>query len=138
MKRNIFLLFLLIVVGCDQKVPSSFEVHYRADLKDSIVFVNYNVTSKRSINFYMDYPVFEKRFNGDNYDKLYAYHRLHSIKNKKIDYTTYRRKEFYFNNNPDSAQYYQSGGFDENKSKNEGLKPSNSYIRPARPYSYKK
>lgn len=131
-------IFLFLISGCNRTVPSSHEVHYCKGLSDSIVFVNYNVSSDVSHNFYMDYKLFMKHFKKNNYENVYKYHCSYPNDTDTIDYTTYRRKEFYFNNNPDDAEYYQSNSSTKKQNENSSLKPSNSYVRPTRPYTYKK
>jgi hypothetical protein len=135
---SVFILSLLFV-ACDQKMPSTHEIHYRKDMKDSIVFVNYNISADSSCNFYMDYPRFKQLYKTEAYESVYAYHLKHLKEGNDSIYLSYRRKEFYSNNNPDSAEYYQSGGSSENHSDNDGsLKPTIPYKQPSRPYYYKK
>lgn len=128
----------ILAVACDRKMPSTHEIHYRKDMKDSIVFVNYNISADSSCNFYMDYPRFKRLYKSDNYERVYSYHLKHLKEENDTIYLSYRRKEFYSNNNPDSAEYYQSGGSSENHSDNSSLKPTIPYKQPARPYYYKK
>jgi len=127
-----------LFAGCNNTVPSSYEIHYSKGLTDSVVFVNYNISSDSSCNFYMDYKVFRTRFHENNYESIYNYHRAHPGFDRSIDYTAYRRKEFYSNNNPDTAEYYQSGGSSNNQTGSSPLKPTNPYKQTTRPYNYRK
>lgn len=127
----------LLFSSCNSKVPSSHEIHYSKGLKDSIVFVNYNVSSDSSCNFYMGYELFTDLYKSNDYEVVYNYYHSNPSKNNGIDYTTYRRKGFYYNNNPDSAEYYQSVSTSE-KIENNSLKPTNPAIQPARPYNFRK
>lgn len=128
----------VLLFSCNNTVPSSHEIHYSKGLKDSIVFVNYNISSDSSCNFYMDYKLFMTHFKEKKYEAVYKYHCSHPSNNDSIDYTSYRRKEFYQNNNPEDAEYYQSGSSSNDQNSNSSLKPTNSHIQPARPYNYRK
>lgn len=133
-----FVFLAVLLVSCNNTLPSSYEIHYNKALTDSIVFVNYNLSSDSSCNFYMNYKEFMAQLKEDNYEKVYQYHRLHPSSNDTIDYTRYRRKEFYDNNNPDDAEYYQSGGSSNEQNENSSLKPTNPQVQPARPYNYRR
>lgn len=140
MKKVYFAITLLTVflTSCNSTVPSTYEIHYNKSLTDSIVFVNYNISSDSSCNFYMDYKLFMTRFKGNNYENVYNYHCSHLPDDDTTDYTNYRRKEFYSNNNPDNAEYYQSGSSSNEQNGNSSLKPTNPTIQPTRPYNYRK
>ncbi len=128
-------LLTAFLLSCNNTVPSSYEVHYNKGLTDSIVFVNYNISSDSSCNFYLDCKTFRTQFKDNNYESVYKYYRSHLPNNETIDYTSYRRKEFYHNNNPDNAEYYQSGSSPNDQNGNSSLKPT---IQPTRPYNYRK
>ncbi|MES2588421.1 MAG: hypothetical protein V4622_05520 [Bacteroidota bacterium] len=131
-------LVTVLLLSFNNTVPSSYEIHYNKGLTDSIVFVNYNISSDSSCNFYMDYQLFMTRFKENNYEKVYQYHCSHLPTDDTINYANYRRKEFYHNNNPDDAEYYQSGSSSNEQTGNGSLKPTNSAIQPTRPYNYRK
>ncbi len=86
----------------------------------------------------MGYKLFRTQFKENNYEKVYKYHRSHLSYNESTDYTNYRRKEFYHNNNPDNAEYYQSGSSMNEQNGNRSWKPTHPTIQPTRPYNYRK
>lgn len=140
MRLTVYLSVIIVALfttGCDRTVPSSYEIHYNNTLTDSVVFVNYNLNADSSCNFYMLHSQFTRIFTGNNYPEVYAYHRAHPIAANGIDYTTYRRKEFYHNNNPEDAEYYQSHSGTVDQKGSEPLKPSSPGITPTRPYNYR-
>lgn len=138
-KSHLLIVFsIALFVSCNNTVPSSHEIHYSKGLTDSIVFVNYNISSDSSCNFYMDYKEFRAQFHENNYESVYKYHCAHPVYSRSIDYTTYRRKEFYTNNNPDTAVYYQSGSSSSDQTGNSSLKPTNPSTQTTRPYNYRK
>lgn len=137
MKRKYFISIFLtgLFVSCNNTVPSSYEIHYNKELNDSIVFVNYNVSYDSSNNFYMNYESFISQLKENDYENVYEYHCSHLASSDSVDYTKYRRREFYSNNNPENADYYQSGSSQKDPNGNSSLKPTNSNIQPARPYN---
>lgn len=140
MTKTCFAISLLFVflASCNNTVPSSYEIHYNKELTDSIVFVNYNISSDSSCNFYMDYKLFMNLFKENNFENVYKYHCSNLTTDDSIDYKIYMRKEFYKNNNPDNAEYYQSSSSSNDQNGNSSLKPTNPNIQPTRPYNYRK
>lgn len=128
-------LISIFLFGCKQKMPSTYEVHYSKDLKDSVVFVNYNLTADSSCNFYMDYKLFFKLFDASDYEKAYNYYLKHDeIRQSQDEYKIYRRLGFYFNNSNDTIEYYSAGHKAEPNNEKSNLKPTVQY-QPVRTYN---
>jgi hypothetical protein len=82
-------LLTVLLISCDKVVPSSYEIHYNKELTDSIVFVNYNISSDSSCNFYMDYKQFMALNKENNYEKVYKFHCANLTSNGSVNYTNY-------------------------------------------------
>ena len=123
-----------LVFGCKQKMPSTYEVHYPEGLKDSAVFVNYNLSADSSCNFYMKYKLFFRLYKKKGIESAYQYYLQHpEIKLSQTDYKDYKRLGFYYNHNNDTTQYDANQGYKE-VHEEKYLKPTIPYHQPARPY----
>lgn len=140
MRVKIFQLIIILqgfflVIGCKQQMPSTYEVHYPTGLKDSAVFVNYNLSADSSCNFYMKYKLFFRLYKKKGIESAYQYYLQHpEVKQSQADYKDYKRLGFYYNNNSDTAQYYESNHTNEGRQEEKYLKPTIPYHQPARPY----
>ncbi|MBI3235959.1 MAG: hypothetical protein HYZ42_18315 [Bacteroidetes bacterium] len=116
-------------------MPSTYEVHYPEGLKDSAVFVNYNLSADSSCNFYMKYKLFFQLYKKKGIESAYQYYLQHpEIKQSQADYKGYKLLGFYYNNNSDTARYYESNYSSEGHQEEKYLKPTIPYHQPARPY----
>lgn len=119
---------LIVLVGCKSKMPSTYEIHYSGDLKDSLVFVNYNLTADSSCNFYMKYKPFFAIFKNNDFEPVYRYYQKHSeLKNNLGKYKGYKPLGFYSNNNSDTMEFYSAPHGAISSEKNQSLKPTNTY-----------
>lgn len=121
------LVILVCIPACKPKMPSTYEIHYSTDLKDSVVFVNYNLTADSSCNFYMKYQSFFGMFKNNDFEPVYSYYKKHpELKNNLSQYEGYKPLGFYSNHNSDTMEFYSAPHQATNPEK-QYLKPTTSY-----------
>lgn len=124
----VILVCLVFITACKPKMPSTYEIHYSEGLKDSVVFVNYNLTADSSCNFYMNYQSFFDVFKNNDFEPIYSYYKKHpELKNNLGQYKGYKPRGFYSNHESDTMEYYSAPHSAETSEEKQYLKPTTGY-----------
>jgi len=134
MKNVLLYLFLVLsILGCEQKRPSTFEIHYAPDRTDSAVLVNYNLSADQSSSFYVEYNLFFRLYQKKNMDLVYDYYLQHDeLKHAQAKYKHFMALKYCFHHRSDTVIY--DDGTNEKNTVFEKPEYKKEYVAPKMPY----
>lgn len=76
--KKIIYIAMVALASCNDSLPTTHEVRYSDDGKDSVVYVKY-FDGKQYNEIYMNYQQFEVLFNEDGYEGVNDYYMSHGL-----------------------------------------------------------